>query len=223
MPLLYPTRKLTHEELDRQLAAGRRRSGTFLYYTACDRCSACEPTRLEVQSFALTRSLRRIWNLGQRIFRTEIGPPGDDATRLSLFNRHRLQRHLSASDEAYSFDDFQSFLVDTCCASVELSYWADDQLVGCTILDCGNESISAVYTYFDPDFAKCSPGSYSILSQIDWARREGKRYLYLGMYVADNQHLRYKARFAPQERYIQGQWLRFDAPLDDWARPASGS
>ncbi len=217
MPLLYPTRRLTPEEMDAQLASGRRRSGSFIYYTACPNCCACEPSRFDVRHFRLTRSLRRVWNLGNRTFDVKIGPPKDDQERLAVFNLHRQVRNLAASEDPYTFEDFHSFLVESCCDTYELSFWEYDRLVACTIIDCGKESVSAVYTYFDPSYSKFSPGTYSILTQLDWARREGKKYLYLGMFVADNQHLRYKARFAPQERFQNGQWVAFNEPIPDWS------
>jgi arginyl-tRNA--protein-N-Asp/Glu arginylyltransferase len=217
MPLLYPTRRMTGRELDEQLAAGRRRSGAFVYYTACPACSACEPSRIDVQRFELSRSMKRVLQMGDRSLETRIGPPCDDALRLELFNRHRQQRNLASSTDAYSFEDFHGFLVESCCESYELSFWSGDSLVACSIIDSGQQSVSAVYTYFDPRYARLSPGTYSILKQMEWAVGQGKRYLYLGMFVADNQHLRYKARFVPQERFIDGNWVAFDQPLDNWS------
>ncbi len=217
MPLLYPTRRLTGQEMDEQLAEGRRRSGAFIYYTACPTCIACEPTRLEVQRFELSRSMKRVLQLGNQRLEMRIGPPGDDAVRLKLFNLHRQQRNLAVSNDDYSFEDFHGFLVESCCDSYEMSFWDRDSLVACSIVDCGNQSASAVYTYFDPAYARLSLGTYSILKQVEWSVIQSKHYLYLGMFVADNQHLRYKARFAPQERFIDGKWIAFEQPLEDWS------
>ncbi len=36
---------------------------------------------------------------------------------------------------------------------MELSFWDNDRFVGASIVDCGVESISAVYTYFDPSYS----------------------------------------------------------------------
>lgn len=217
MPLLYPTRRLTPSEFDAQLAAGRRRSGSFVYYTACPTCVSCEPTRMEVDRFVPSRSMKRVLQKGNRALEMRVGPPCDDPSRLELFNRHRRVRGLASSQEAYTMDDFRGFLVDSCCESYELSFWEGSILVGCSVVDCGMETVSAVYTFFEPEFEHLSPGTYSILKQIEWTRQLRKRYLYLGMYVADNQHLRYKARFAPQERFIHGKWESFESPMDDWS------
>ena len=132
--------------------------------------------------------------MGDRPLETRIGPPCDDALRLELFNQHRQQRNLASSTDAYSFEDFHGFLVESCCESDQLSFWSGDSLVACSIIDSGQQSVSAVYTDSDPRYARLSPGTYSILKQMEWAAGQGKRYLYLGMFVADNQHLRYKAR-----------------------------
>lgn len=147
----------------------------------------------------------------------QVGPPREDAQRLKLFNQHRMQRGLSAADDPYSFDDFHGFLFESCCDTVEFSFWDGKRLVGCSVVDLGRVSMSAVYTYFDPDYSKGSPGTYAILSQIAWGRQQEMEYLYLGMYVVDNQHLKYKARFAPQERFVQGKWVAFDAPSENWS------
>lgn len=227
MPLLYPTRRLTGEELDQQLALGRRRSGTYLYYTACPSCSACEPTRLRIEEFKLSKSMRRVLHRGDQVLKTVLSTPAEDELRLKLFNRHRMHRDLATSKEAYSREDFHGFLVDSCCFSKELSYWIGEKLVACSIIDWGQCAISAVYSYFDPDFSDLSLGTYSILKQFQLAKEFQKTFLYLGMFVESNQHLRYKGRFAPQERFIQGQWRLISEPIDDWTsnqrRPSENS
>jgi arginine-tRNA-protein transferase len=37
----------------------------------------------------------------------------------------------------------------------------------------------------------------------------GLRYLYLGLYIAESLHMRYKARFVPHQRLLDGKWLEF--------------
>lgn len=210
LPLTLPARFLTHQEFDTVLANGFRRSGVFLYHTKCDRCTACEPSRVDVDQFDWRGSFQRVMKRGDRDLSVQIERPIMDNDRLSLFNLHRTQRNLGEPDHEYRASDYESFLVDTCsCDTVELSYWAGDSLIGVSIVDCGERSLSAVYTYFDPAFSKLSIGTFSILKQIQYARATGRQYVYLGMYVAENKHLNYKARFMPQERYIGGSWVKY--------------
>lgn len=207
MPLHWPTQGISDKELDEFMADGYRRSGSFLYRTTCPRCQACEPTRLEVHRFAFTKSLRRVLNRGDQALRMVIQPPTMDPDRLSLLNAHRSQRSLSTSGEPLDADDYRSFLIDTCCDTQEISYWLDSQMVAVAIADFGHDCLSAVYCYFDPQYSRYSLGTYSILKQIQIALETQRRYVYLGMYVAANEHLSYKARFRPQERLIGGQWV----------------
>lgn len=206
MPLVVPTRRITPEELDVMLENGRRRSGVFYYHTQCPRCSACQPTRVDVHRFEWTTSLKRVRSRGDKQIVCEFAAPQIDQERLDLFNRHRDLRGLNRRETAYQWDDLKSFLVDSSCPTTELSFWVDSKLVGVSIVDCGQQSLSAVYTYFDPDYSKLSLGTYSVLKQFQWALESSRRWVYLGMYVAQNQHLSYKARFTPQQRWINNQW-----------------
>ena len=211
LPLLLPGRLLTPQHFDVVVEKGIRRSGVFLYHTACPQCNACEPSRVRVSEYALTESTRRVLNRGDRELEIQAGPPSVDEVRLQLFNRHRTVRGLGDSDQTYVEGEYENFLVDSCNSqTVELSFWKGNQLAAVSIVDCGLNSLSAVYTYFDPAFSKLSIGTFSILKQMEFARNTEREFLYLGMYVAQNQHLSYKQRFTPQERWIDGRWVRFD-------------
>lgn len=210
MPLHWPTRPVDQELLDQFLESGFRRSGSFLYRTQCSGCSACEPTRVDVSHFYLSRSLKRVLKRGDERIQLTIGSPQVTAERIELLNKHRDQRKLSISGEPLDEADYRSFLVETCCKTLEMEYRLDDQLVAVATIDVGVESVSAVYCYFEPSYERLSLGTYSILKQIEYVAKTGRRYLYLGMYVASNAHLNYKARFLPQQRFINQQWVTFD-------------
>jgi arginine-tRNA-protein transferase len=211
MPLIVPERLVSPEEFDVMLSGGMRRSGRFAYYTACDGCQACEPVRLDVSKFRWSDSWRRVINRGDRMLRLEIGPPEYSDERLRLFNLHRGLRDLSNGDGDYGAYDYEGFLVDSCCESTfELRYYLQDALVALSVIDVGAVSISAVYTYFDPAQSKLSLGTYSVLKQIEMAQNTGLQWVYLGLYVEQNSHLNYKARFKPQERFIKSKWIEFE-------------
>ena len=57
----------------------------------------------------------------------------------------------------------------------------------------GEKDISSVYFFFDPDYSKLSLGTFSALYEIDWMRKRGMRYYYLGLFVESCAHLNYKA------------------------------
>ncbi|TWT54418.1 arginyl-tRNA-protein transferase [Rubripirellula amarantea] len=210
MPLRLPVGNVTPGAIDEMLSLGFRRSGDFAYRTECPTCTQCHPTRVNVAKFDLTRSMKRVLNRGDRELKCTWQMPEVDFKRADLFNLHRRERKLGSPDEVVSPESYRSFLVDSFCETQELSLWLSDELISVSIVDIGASSISAVYTHFNPDYHRYSLGTYAILKQIEWARRNQKNFVYLGMYVANNAHLNYKARFMPQERLVDGEWIAFD-------------
>jgi len=213
MPLRLPVRALTPEETDMHFARGDRRHGRLLYRPTCPTCCACEAIRLDLETFRISRTQRRTLRRGDRMLRTELGPPSVDAARVALYEKHKRGRDLVVgSGKPLDEKGYFGFLVDRCLESIELRYFLDDELVGVAVTDRGAESLSAVYCFFDPDHPTLSIGTYSILKQVEKARAWGCRYLYLGLYIADNPHMNYKGRFLPHERLTGGAWRVFDRP-----------
>lgn len=209
MPLRLPLGGVTAAVTDELLALGFRRTGEFVYRAECPACRECQPTRVDVSAFHWTKSFRRVLRRGDRQLEAAWGEPQADQDRVALFNQHRQQRGLEVHDEQVDLEAYRSFLVDTCLRTDELAIRRDGQLVAVAIIDVGDQSLSAVYTFFDPASARLSLGTYAILKQIQRAERESRRYVYLGMHVAANPHLNYKARFLPQQRLIRGRWQTF--------------
>lgn len=213
MPLRLPIRALTPSETDYHFARGDRRHGRLLYRPDCPTCSACEAIRIDFETFRPSRTQRRTKRRGDRLIRTVIGSPRVDRERLALYEKHKLGRGLVVgSGKPLDEKGYFGFLVDRCLESVELSYYLGDQLVGIAVTDRGEESLSAVYCFYDPDYPELSIGTYSILTQVARGRDWGYRYLYLGLYIADNEHMNYKGRFLPHERLTTGGWRTFDRP-----------
>ena len=100
----------------------------------------------------------------------------------------------------------------TCTRTVETRYVVDGRLFGVGILDLGRRDASSVYFYFDPDEDRRSLGVFSVLAEIEWLKRQGYRYYYLGLYVKGCAQLNYKARYLPHERLEKGQWVRYPEP-----------
>lgn len=209
-PLRMPLRRLAPGEFDAHLGDGDRRYGRFLYRQRCAGCCSCEALRVDVLAFRPSRSQRRAKKAGDARLSVELGPVVVDERRVALFNEHELRRGLRRRPEELSAESYERFLVDTCVEGVELRYRAGGELVGVAIADRGHDALSAVYTYYDPALEALSPGTYSVLAEIDLCRAWGLRWLYLGLYVADCPELSYKARYRPHERRVAGAWQRFE-------------
>ena len=210
LPLRWQLRPVRGAAFDDMLTMGDRRVGKAMYRPSCPGCRACETIRVPVDGFQPSRSQRRVWARGQRELQVELCGPSLSADHVALFNRHRLLRNLARREGAMGASGYDAWLVQTCCETVEIRYKRGEQLVAVAITDLGATAASAVYTYFDPEHGDLSPGAYSVLWQIAWARQLGLRHLYLGLYIAGNQHMTYKVRFLPHERRPAGE------PVPPW-------
>ncbi len=141
----------------------------------------------------------------------EVGEATADLERVALYNKHKALRGLSAGQGEVDVRSYREFLAMTCCDTIELRYRFGGELVGVAIVDRSSEALSAVYCYYDPSYERLGIGTYSILKQLDLCRAWGLRYLYLGLYIAESAHMRYKARFLPHERLLDGRWLEFNS------------
>jgi arginyl-tRNA--protein-N-Asp/Glu arginylyltransferase len=209
LPARWYDKALDGDQVDALLAQADRRVGRTLYRPSCPSCQECKALRVPVMDFTPTRSQRRVMKQNEDI-EVLAGPPQSTPERLALFNKHKLQRGLG---EALStLAHYRSWLVTSCMQTIETCYVLKGEVIGVGILDLGRLDASSVYFYFDPAHADRSLGTFSALAEMAWMRAQGRRYYYLGLYVAACDHLNYKARFFPHERLVDGAWRRFEAP-----------
>jgi arginine-tRNA-protein transferase len=213
-PMRLPTRRLRPSELDQRLEAGDRRAGPLFYTQACPDCRACEPLRIDTALFVATRGQRRVWNKGQRALSVSLGPLVVDEQRVTLFERHQSLRGLKKHERELGLEEYHAFLVERAVESFEIRYFLGDRLVGLAVTDRGADAWSAVYTFYEPELPEphrsLSIGTFSILTQLELARRSKVRWLYLGLAIEANEHMRYKLEYLPHERRIEGAWRSFE-------------
>ncbi len=210
LPMRLPTRPLTRRQFSARLREGDRRQGLVLYRPTCPSCTACEAIRIVVAEFHEGKTQRRIWRRGRDFFEVHLAPCAPDPDKVSLYNRHKMRRGLLGDGEPITRTGYDAFLVDSCTESFELRFMRGDRLVGVSVVDRAEDALSAVYTYFDPDFSRHSPGVFAILTQLELCRRWGLDYLYLGLYVEGCKAMTYKAIYRPHERLVEGEWIRVD-------------
>lgn len=186
------------------LDRGYRRHGFHLYRPDCAGCLECRILRVPVPTFQPTGSQKRVLKNGASVFRVETGRPEFSEDRASLYMHYLREQHgtVDIVDET-SYRDFfvNSFLSTT----EELRLYADDRLVGLGIMDIVGDALSSVYFFFDPAYAKYSPGTYSVLKEIEICRERGLSYYYPGFFISACKSMSYKANFGPAEVRTRGQ------------------
>ena len=191
-----------YSELMRQ---GFRRSGTCTYRPRCDACQTCIPVRVEVASFAPNRTQRRIKqrHIG---LETSLHALRDSEEYFSLYQRYQIERHSDGGIKQEGREPFRNFLLQSHVDSKLVEFRENGVLRMVSIIDILDDGLSSVYTFYEPNVAKASYGTYSVLWQIDICHELQLDYLYLGYWVEGSEKMKYKANFRPLQGLIQRQW-----------------
>lgn len=188
--------------------AGFRRSGCVIYRPVCQKCSACRPLRVPVEGFSLSRSQRRVWRRNQDLL-VEVGEAGPTRRKWRIYCDYLDAQHDATMSRSWS--DFKEFLYDSPVDTIEVRYRLGRRLVAISVVDRAETALNSVYVYFDPAYAIRSLGTYSALWEIDYCRRQGIPYYYLGFWIAGSPKMAYKANFQPCEVLdATGRWTPHD-------------
>ena len=190
---------------------GFRRSGQHIYKPHCQSCQACIAVRLPVATFRWRRTYRRTLQRNSDLQMRAVNSIDSDE-HYRLYERYIEQRHSDGDMYPPSRDQFQEFLSAQWQSTqyLEFRVEATGQLLGVAVTDQLDQGLSAIYTFFEPDTAARSLGTYAILQQLLLAERNGLPYVYLGYWIKDCAKMRYKHAFRPLELYINHHWLTFD-------------
>lgn len=201
----YPLDNTTYGEL---MQKGYRRSGHYVYRPQCEQCSACLSVRVKVDAFTPNRAQRRSWKKHHHLVTREHGLYFD-TNHFALYQRYQAARHAGGSMDQDNCEQYRNFLLQSHVDSKLITFHDADQLRIISFIDVLPDGLSSVYTFYDPEIARASFGTYNILWQIQFCRSLGLDYLYLGYWIKEHQKMNYKANFQPLEILIDGQWRSF--------------
>jgi len=192
---------------------GWRRFGHYYSAPICEDCNECHSMRVAANEFVFSKSVRRIIkkNEGTRVL---VRKPSISPDHLALYEKyHRFMEEKKGWEyyplNAESYADlygkgFSSY-------GYEILYIRDQKLIGVDLVDFLEDGLSAIYFYYDPDYAHLSLGKFSLYKQIEMAKKRELEWIYLGYYVKECDSLNYKDTYKPN------QILKSIPPLDEEA------
>ena len=214
--------RVTPELYGELLRRGYRRFGWQLFRPACLECHACVSMRVLVDDFQLRAGDRRVLRQNQEI-RCELAPVSLTREHVDLYNRYQSFMHVergwalqSHSASSYS----EAFVLGPEKIGWEWRYFEGNRLVGVSLMDVAPGAISLVYFFYDPAWRPSSPGRFSILNQLQFAKQRRIPHAYLGYWVEMCPSLNYKSRFRPYE-ILEKYVTVADEPT--WRRPVDVS
>lgn len=194
------------DKFESLLALGFRRSGNQIYRPHCPTCSACSSVRVLAQEFIETKSHKRKLNKAKTRFEVKYSNQ-ERPQYFALYSKYISLRHQDGSMYPPDKTQFQSFLLCSWLNITFIELWDQDNLVAVAVTDCMDKAISAIYTFFDPDYEQYSLGTVMILQQLIFAKAQNKHYVYLGYQIDECPKMNYKTQFLPAQKQVKDQWL----------------
>ncbi len=201
---------LDAERYQQLLERGYRRFGRQLFRPQCPGCRQCVSVRVLVDQFEPNRGFRRVLQRNEHI-QVLRDRPFVTNEHVDLYNRYHLFMHGLRGwrrDRIVRADYVDSFVTGGGDFAWQWMFFEGEKLVGVALMDETPDAVSLVYFFHDPEWRSHSPGTFSILKQLEYARERGKRHSYPGYWIPANQSMAYKARFRPFERLLRH-------PVDD--------
>lgn len=194
------------DKFESLLGLGFRRSGNQIYRPHCPICSACSSVRVLAQDFMPSKSQKRKLNKAKTQFEVKYSTQ-ERPEYYPLYSKYITMRHQDGSMYPPEKEQFQSFLLCSWLKITFIELWHQDTLVAVAVTDCMNSAISAIYTFFDPDFEHYSLGSVMILKQLKFAKEQNKQYVYLGYQIDECDKMKYKTQFLPAQKQLNDEWV----------------
>ena len=181
---------------------GVRRSQNLIYRPACEGCNACQSVRIVAGKFEPSGRYRRVQAKNDDLM-VDVRPTTATGEQYDLFKRYLESRHAGGGMNQMSFVDYEYMVEDTPVQSILVEYrlreHPDQPLVAVALTDVMPDGLSMVYSFYDPELAHRSLGTFLILDHIAQVRSAGLSYVYLGNWVKDSPKMAYKAQFQPLE------------------------
>ncbi|MDB2386916.1 arginyltransferase [Shewanella sp.] len=203
--LMLQEQNIRIELFEQLIALGFRRSSSMIYKPQCPDCNACQPIRLDVNEFKLSKRQKRTLKNNQDLSWKIVDQKSE--AQYNLYERYVNTRHRDGAMYPATLAQYDSFATANWTQPLFIELSINNRLIGVAITDVLPNSLSAIYSYFDPNEHKRSLGSLLILLQTQVAKMMHKRYLYLGYQIDASRKMNYKRDYRPHQIYTHSGWV----------------
>ncbi|AWB67611.1 arginyltransferase [Saccharobesus litoralis] len=192
------------------LKVGFRRSGEQVYRPYCVGCQSCESLRIIVNKFKPSRSQKRVLKRNQKFEALLVPNDTNVKSYFPMYARYIAARHRDGSMYPPDYEQYNNFVKAEWLQVGFLEIYEQDRLIGVSVLDILPTALSAVYTFFEPEYHQDSLGTFAILKAVEFAKSLKLQHVYLGYQIDQCNKMNYKSKFTPHERLIDSIWVEQD-------------
>lgn len=197
--------------------SGFRRSQTIAYRPACKACGACRSVRIDVGAFTMSRRWRRVL-MRNGVLEREATQARATREQFRLLKRYLDARHPGGGMTDMEIRDYAGMVDASPVETVVFEYrnrlapgaGDDGALQAAALTDVLRDGLSMVYSFYRPELADRSVGSFMVLDHVRLASELGLPYVYLGYWVRGSDKMGYKADFSPLEVFDGDTWRPLD-------------
>jgi arginine-tRNA-protein transferase len=200
---------LSASTYDKLLAAGWFRGARFMNKPEyiCVKGDLFSPVhvRLPLENHELSKSLRKINRINEDRFRWQMCPCDVDE------ESERLYKNQKEDFQAFIYPNLEEAILsargDNSFRTFSIRVYDGDRLVAVSFFDVGQNSMASLLGLHDKAYTKESLGNFTILKEIEVAKRMGLKYYYPGYVLDDLKVFGYKLRFGKfQFKDVSRRW-----------------
>lgn len=187
--------ELSKDQISMLWETGWRKFGVYFFRPRCPSCQDCLPIRVITNDFSASRNQRRVLKKNQHLD-VKISPLIYRDEIFDLYAKHSENRF---DQKNLCKKDFKQSFYMPSCPALQSEFYLNEKLIAVGFLDCGKNALSSVYFVYNTDYEHLSIGTFSILVEIEYAKKIGLPYYYLGYYIEECSSMSYKGKFYPHE------------------------
>lgn len=152
------------------------------------------PVRIRLAGFSFSKSQRKLLKTGKTQFRIIV-----QEIKVTEEKNQIFLRHCSRFRSGNNYTTLETFITHQSAQvpvpGFEIEVYDGERLVACSYFHLGDRGFCGTYCFFEPEYARYSPGNLTMLLELEIAQKIGKEYYYSGYVHHTPSQFDYKLNF----------------------------